>query len=83
MEDWGGTSRRPRGEGTLRGETIRAPIQAVGDGGVATTPVRARPRALRYDSIPCLRPIQPTATNGRPIAPWPASNVATTRPCPA
>jgi hypothetical protein len=78
VEDWCGTSRRPQGEGTLRGQTIRAPIQAVGDGGVATTPVRARPRALRYDSMPCLRPIQPTATNGHLIAPWQTSDVATT-----
>jgi hypothetical protein len=36
---------------SLRLAATRTPIQATGDGSIAATPVRARPRALRYDSI--------------------------------
>jgi hypothetical protein len=61
----GETSRCPRVGGRLRVETTRAPIQAAGDGGFAATPVRARPRALRYDFMPCLHPIQ-SNRNERP-----------------
>jgi len=46
--------------------------------GTAALPVRARPRALRYDSTPCHHPNQPAATNGRPIALSETSNVAAT-----
>jgi hypothetical protein len=35
--------------------------------GVAATPDRARPRALKLDFIPCRHPTQSTTTNGHPI----------------
>ena len=78
--DWqgGGTSPRPRVGGTRQVETTRAPIQAAADGGAATASVRARPRALRYDFLPCRRQIQTTATNGRPITLSETSEAAAT-----
>ena len=42
---------------------------ATGDAGVAATSDRARHRALRYDSIPCLHPIQTAATHWPPPSP--------------
>jgi hypothetical protein len=47
--------------------------------GTAALRVRARPRALRYDFLPCLRPIPPTATNGRLITSSKTSDAAATR----
>jgi hypothetical protein len=49
-------------------------------GGSAANPVRARPRALRYISLPCFRLIQPTATNGRLITSSKTSDAAATPP---
>jgi hypothetical protein len=63
----GGTSRHARARGALQVAVTRVPIQAAGDGGAAT-PVRARPRALKLDFIPCRPPTQSTTTNGHPIA---------------
>ena len=82
VEDRPETSWRPRVDGRLRVETTRAPIQAAGDRGVAATRVRARSRALRYDSLPSRRLIQPTATNGHPITSSKTSDaVATLADC--
>jgi len=47
-------------------------------GWTAALPVRARPRALRYDFLPSRRPIQSAATNGRPITFSKTSNAAIT-----
>jgi hypothetical protein len=40
--------------------------------------IAKRRRTKVFVSMPCLRPIQPTATNNRPITSSPASDVATT-----
>jgi hypothetical protein len=46
-----------------------------------TALVRARPWALRYDSMPSLHPTKPAATNGRPSALLETSSVAATLAC--
>jgi hypothetical protein len=54
-------SRLPRQK--LHGRHARTSLRP----GTAALPVRARPRALRYDFLPCRHPTQSTTTNGHPI----------------
>ena len=61
----GETSRHAWVNGALQVKTSRTPNQKAGDGGLAATPLRANPRALRYDSMPSFKPPLRAAASSR------------------